>query len=55
MDYEKEKKESECNCRIKIEDSIVLIVCGEVDIKQLKENLKTIIEVKENITIGDQD
>ncbi|MCG9967112.1 hypothetical protein L9W92_03470 [Pelotomaculum terephthalicicum JT] len=44
-EYEKEK---ECNCCIEIEDSIVLIICGEVDIDRLRESLQTALEVKGN-------
>lgn len=41
MGWEEVKKnEKECNCCIEIEDSIVLIICGEIDIDRLKDTLK---------------
>jgi len=41
-----EKKE--CNCRIEIEDSIVVIICGEIDVDRLKKSLKSALELKDN-------
>ncbi|AFV10740.1 hypothetical protein Tph_c05020 [Thermacetogenium phaeum DSM 12270] len=40
--------DQECNCCIRIEESFVLIVCGELDPNQLRENLKTFIEMRDN-------
>lgn len=40
------KKERECNCCIEIDNSIVVIICGEVDIERLKNCLQTALEVK---------
>ncbi|NHM26741.1 hypothetical protein G7K71_07035 [Desulfofundulus sp. TPOSR] len=42
------EKEKECNCCIKIEDSIVIIICGEDDIHQLCDSLKQVAELKNN-------
>jgi len=39
-------KGEECNCCIEIEDSIVFIICGEVDINRLRGSLQTALEVK---------
>jgi hypothetical protein len=41
-------RDRECNCRIRVEDSLVVIVCGEMDAAQLRENYKTYIEIKDN-------
>ena len=41
-------KEKECNCCIQIEESIVVIICGEIEIEKLKNCLKTVAEVKGN-------
>jgi uncharacterized protein YunC (DUF1805 family) len=48
------KKENECNCCIEIEDSIVVIICGEVDVDRLKETLNTVAEVKGNKVFATQ-
>lgn len=45
---DEKEKEKECNCCIKIEDSIVVIICGEIEIDKLKNCLKTVAEVKGN-------
>ncbi|HOV80092.1 MAG TPA: hypothetical protein PK728_08265 [Bacillota bacterium] len=47
--------EKECNCCIKIEDSFVLIVCGELDVDNLKKSFKTFIEVKDNSKVLTQE
>jgi len=39
-------KEKEYNCRIEIEDSIVVIICGEIETDQLKKCLKTVEETE---------
>jgi hypothetical protein len=31
-----DKKQEEVNCRIKIEDSIVLLLCGDVDVERIR-------------------
>jgi len=38
----------ECNCRIEIEDSIVVIICGEIEVERLRESLQTALEVKDS-------
>lgn len=38
----------ECNCRLEIKDSIVVIICGEIDIDRLRNCLQTASEVKGN-------
>ncbi|MDF9406902.1 MAG: hypothetical protein A4E52_00635 [Pelotomaculum sp. PtaB.Bin013] len=46
-----EKKEEECdcrNCRIEIKDSIVVIICGEVEVEKLKHCLGSLMEAKDN-------
>jgi hypothetical protein len=48
-------QERECGCCIKIEDSFVLIICGEIDINNLKSALKTFVEVKGNATLEGQE
>ncbi|MGI6492936.1 MAG: hypothetical protein ACOX0T_11200 [Pelotomaculum sp.] len=40
------KKENECNCRIHIEDSIAIIICGEVEIERMKHLLGNAAEEK---------
>jgi len=39
-------EERECNCRLEIKDSIVVIICGEVDVDGLRKSLQTALEVK---------
>lgn len=52
----KEKpKEKECNCCIEIEDSLVVIVCGEIDVDKLKGCLKTVAEVKGNTVLSTEE
>ncbi|HHY41142.1 MAG TPA: hypothetical protein GX502_07815 [Syntrophaceticus sp.] len=41
-------KDRECNCCIRVDDSLVVIVCGEMDAAQLRENYKTYIEINGN-------
>jgi len=45
----------ECGCCINIEDSFVLIICGEIDVDNLKNSLKTFVEVKGNAKLGGQE
>lgn len=45
IDYDN-NNENERNCCIEIEDSIVVIICGEVDIDRLRETLNTVMEAK---------
>ncbi|MDF9409977.1 MAG: hypothetical protein A4E52_00008 [Pelotomaculum sp. PtaB.Bin013] len=42
------EEEKECGCRITIEDSIVIIICGEIEVERLRESLQTALEVKDN-------
>lgn len=42
------EEEKECNCRIEIKDSIVLIICGDVDVDKLRDSLQTALEVKDS-------
>lgn len=49
------KKERECGCCLEIEDSIVVIICGEIEIERLKECLQTALEVKGNENAADQE
>lgn len=44
-EYDK-KKQEECNCSIEIKDSIVVIICGDIEIDKLKDCLKTMPDVK---------
>ena len=39
-------KERECNCCIEIEESIVVILCGDVEIDKFRNTLDTAIELK---------
>ncbi|MDS1030973.1 hypothetical protein RDV78_11085 [Bacillota bacterium LX-D] len=49
MEHEKLKeKEKECNCCIKIEDSIVIIICGDIENDKIKNCLDTIVGEKGN-------
>lgn len=36
----KKDNDKDCNCLIKIEDSLVIIICDEIDHKKLKDSLK---------------
>jgi hypothetical protein len=38
----------ECNCRIKIDNSIVIIICGDIDVDRLRDSLKTLVDLKGN-------
>ena len=40
------KKERECNCCIEIEDSICVIICGEIEVERLRSCLQTALDVK---------
>lgn len=42
----KHKEDEECGCCIEIEDSLVIIVCGEIDRKKLHDCLKTFVDIK---------
>ncbi|ATW25395.1 hypothetical protein [Candidatus Formimonas warabiya] len=55
MPYENERfidkgkdddKKKECNCCIKIEDSIVVLICGDIEIEKVKKCLDSVLEVK---------
>lgn len=43
----------ECNCCIEIDDSLVLIICGEVDVDRLNDSLRAFINVKDNNVVKD--
>lgn len=48
-DWDKNKdkdkdKDKECKCCLEIEKSIVVIICGELDIDKLKDCLKTVAD-----------
>ena len=45
-------KERECNCCIEVEDSIVVIICGEVEIEKFKKCIETIMDEKGKKTFG---
>ncbi len=47
--------EEECNCCIKVDNSLVLIICGELDRNQLENSLKTFLEVKDGANVITQD
>jgi hypothetical protein len=49
------KKKEECDCCIEIKDSIVVIICGDIDHKKLKESLQTFVEIKGNTTVVNQE
>ncbi len=48
-------KERECGCCIEIEDSFVLIICGEIDVDSLRNSLKTFVEIKANAKLESQE
>jgi hypothetical protein len=48
MGWDKNRRDDDVACRIKIEDSFVVIVCGEMDQDKLRDSYKTYIEIKEN-------
>ncbi len=51
MDFQKQPpkpNQNDCNCCIKVDNSFVLIICGELDPVQLKDSLKTFLEIKDN-------
>jgi len=37
-------REKECACCLEIEKSVVLIICGEVDIDKFRDTLNTIVD-----------
>lgn len=45
--------ERECNCCINIEDSIVVILCGEIEIERLRSCLQTAYEAKGNANLAE--
>ncbi|QNB47658.1 hypothetical protein BR63_16095 [Thermanaerosceptrum fracticalcis] len=45
-------KEKKCNCCIEIEDSIVVIVCGEIEIDKFRDCINTVLEVKDKKNFG---
>jgi len=47
MGFEHEE-ERECNCCLEIKDSIVVIICGEVDAETLRNSLEALMEAKAN-------
>lgn len=51
----KKKEENECACCIKIEESIVVIICGEVDMDNLKKCLQTALDAKDNTNLESQE
>jgi hypothetical protein len=44
--------EKECNCCIKIEDSVCIILTGDVDIDKVKDSLGALLEVKTKKIFG---
>lgn len=42
-----------CNCCIKVEDSLVLIICGDVDGERLPERLRAFADVKDGNDMSD--
>lgn len=46
FDGKEKPKGKECNCCIEIEDSIVVIICGEIEIEKLKGCLKAVVDQK---------
>ncbi|MDD3652893.1 MAG: hypothetical protein PHO01_01720 [Desulfotomaculaceae bacterium] len=55
MEWEENVKEIEveCGCSIKIEDSIVVVICaGEIEIEKLRHYLRSAAEVKSNARMG---
>lgn len=40
----KKEKDRECGCCIEIENSIVIIICGEVDIDSLPQAIESALE-----------
>lgn len=45
-------KKRECNCCIEIEESIVVIICGEIEIDKLRDCLETALDVKGKKNFG---
>ena len=45
-------KERKCNCCIEIEESIVVILCGDIERDKFKKTLETAVEVKPKKTFG---
>ncbi len=39
-------KERECSCCIEVEESLVLIFCGEIDVDNLREALNAFVQAK---------
>ncbi|MGI5876232.1 MAG: hypothetical protein ACOX6X_05375 [Dethiobacteria bacterium] len=37
-------RDRECGCRIKVEDSIVVIICGDFEIDRLKDTIGAALE-----------
>ncbi|MCR6545691.1 hypothetical protein [Dehalobacterium formicoaceticum] len=46
-DGDRKKRDNDCNCTIKIEDSIVIILCGDIDEDNLKKSLAGAREARE--------
>lgn len=40
------EKEKQCNCCLEIKESIVVIICGDIEIDKLRDCLKTMSDVK---------
>lgn len=38
--------DDDCACEIKIEDSIVVIICKDIDISALRSSLRTMMDMK---------
>lgn len=39
-------RDDDCACRIDIDDSIVVIICGDIDINTLRNSLKAMMDMK---------
>ncbi|MGI6066999.1 MAG: hypothetical protein ACOYI2_11060 [Bacillota bacterium] len=42
------KKKKECNCQIKVKDSIVILICDDVDMDKFKDTVKAFADEKRN-------
>lgn len=40
------EKERECNCCIEIEESICVILCGDIEVERFRNTLEAAIDVK---------
>ena len=41
-----DNRKKECNCNLEIRDSILVIVCGEIEIGKLKNCIEEVLEAK---------